>query len=251
MNDAKDLGATDKSVIVLEYTATLNEQANLYITGNTNKVALKYANDPNWQLPTDGTNPPPPSGETPESVVVVFTYQLIVDKVELNPNYDATKDTDNDGVDSENQNKYKPLPGAGFTLYKEYATGENTTEWRAVGEEMKSEQLTTFEWKGLDDGNYKLVETTVPTGYNKAADVLFTITATHDLEGATNKLTLAGDGLVLDRDGNLTTEIVNKPGVVLPGTGGMGTTLFYAIGGVLVLAAIVLLVSKKRMASAE
>ena len=41
--------------------------------------------------------------------------------------------------------------------------------------------------------------------------------------------------------------IVNNKGPALPGTGGIGTTIFYAVGGILVLAAVVLLVTKKRM----
>ena len=49
----------------------------------------------------------------------------------------------------------------------------------------------------------------------------------------------------------LTTKVENKAGVVLPETGGIGTTIFYILGGLLAVAAVVLLVTKKRMASAE
>ena len=239
--DGKSFG--NNAVLTLDYTATLNENATHYINGNTNSVKLNYANDPNWQPPTDGTTPPPPTGDTPESVVIVYTYKLIVDKVD--PEGNAVED-------------------AGFTLYKKDANGTFNAVvlgTDAAGKpitEMKGEQLTTFVWSGLDDGTYKLVETTVPAGYNKAADLEFTITADHDLNGTTHVLDLnGGNDLVLEENqedpnyGALTTDIVNRPGAVLPETGGMGTTLFYAIGGVLVLAAIVLLVSKKRMASAE
>ena len=234
--DGKSFG--NSAVLTLDYTAKLNENAIHYKEGNMNSVSLNYTNDPNWVPSYDPENPPPtpptpPTGDTPVSVVIVYTYTVVVDKV------------DPEG---------KAVENAGFTLYKQDATGA----WNAVGEEMTGEQLTTFEWKGLDDGTYKLVETTVPAGYNKAADLEFTITSDHDLDGAEHVLTLnGGDDMVLVEDeedehfGALTTDIVNRPGAVLPETGGMGTTLFYIIGGVLVLAAVVLLVSKKRMASAE
>ncbi|MDO4204996.1 MAG: LPXTG cell wall anchor domain-containing protein, partial [Streptococcus gallolyticus] len=47
--------------------------------------------------------------------------------------------------------------------------------------------------------------------------------------------------------GSLTTDVVNKKGSVLPSTGGMGTTILYVVGTILVLAAGILLVTKKRM----
>ncbi len=86
---------------------------------------------------------------------------------------------------------------------------------------------------GLAPGNYTLVETTVPKGFNKAADTAVVI-AEVDFDALTLELTK-------------TVDVENFAGSVLPSTGGIGTTIFYVVGGVLVLAAIILLVTKKRM----
>ena len=65
------------------------------------------------------------------------------------------------------------LKGAGFTLYKKNIQG-NYVE---IGTELKGEDMTTFTWTHLDDGDYKLVESTVPAGYNKMNDIIFSISA--------------------------------------------------------------------------
>ena len=92
-----------------------------------------------------------------------------------------------------------------------------------------------FEIEGLEQGTYVLKETTTPAGYNTCDDVTVVI-------GENGVLTV-GETTVT------TVEILNNAGSVLPETGGMGTTLFYVLGGILVLAAVVLLVTKKRMAA--
>ena len=84
---------------------------------------------------------------------------------------------------------------------------------------------------GLANGTYTLVEKTVPTGYNKAADYEFTI-AEHNYEASN-----------LEQS----TEVINNQGSTLPSTGGIGTTIFYVVGSILVVAAGVLLITKKRM----
>lgn len=235
-DDVKKFGATDNSVITVEYTATLNDKAVIGKPGNPNTVYLEYSNNPNW-IP-GGSNEP--TGETPEDKVIVFTYTVVVNKV----------DQDN-----------APLTGAGFTLYKKTASGE----WVAVGEELTGEALTTFEWKGLDDGDYKLSETTTPAGYNTIADIEFTITAEHDVTSddpkltklngveSTGKVILSGEhkANVDTAAGSLTTAVVNKQGATLPETGGMGTTMMYIGGGLLVAFAVIMLATKRRMNAAE
>ena len=247
--DVKALGATNNSEIVIDYTATLNNDAALGYLGNENKVKLEFSNDPNWiEMPGDNP-PPPPTGETPEDKVVVFTYQIEADKV------------DPDG---------EALPGATFTLYKKLPAEPEEGEfivakddegedaiWAVVGV-VGGNSETTFTWKGVDDGDYMLVETVTPAGYNTIDPIFFTITAEHDNVSADPHLTELTGGVftpVLDENDNLTgvlkAEIENLPGAVLPETGGAGTTIFYIIGGLLVAAAVVLLVTKKRMTSAE
>ena len=220
------------SVISVEYTSTLNNQAVIGSTGNKNTSHVSYTNNPNDEQTGEG-------GKTPDDAVIVFTYKTIVNKVTKNPNYDPTV---------EGSEEYIPLKGAGFTLHKKNASGA----YDAVGSELKGENMTTFTWSGLDDGDYKLVETTTPSGYNTIPDIEFTITATHD-ESSDNPTLISlsgGDkftGVV--STGVVSANIENQSGAQLPSTGGMGATIFYVLGSVLVIGAAVLLVTKKRMST--
>ena len=247
-NDITALTEADAAEITLRYTATLNEEANLGAPGNPNKIKV--------------TTTPEGEGETPEDVNIVFTFKVDVDKYTT---------IDGEKVD---------LTGANFTLYKEVADAETEgaktgaaikAELAAQNADIKAEALkdeayyviaaevvvdangATFGFNGIDDGNYVLVETQIPAGYNAWDAEEFTVTATHDVladEPALNTLE-GGDLFTGDVEtGVLHTEVENKSGVVLPETGGIGTTIFYVVGGLLAIAAIVLLVTKKRMASA-
>lgn len=224
------------SVISVEYTSTLNNQAVIGSTGNKNTSHVTYTNNPNDKQAGE-------NGKTPDDAVIVFTYKTIVNKVTKNPNYDPTV---------EGSEEYIPLKGAGFTLYKKNASGA----YEAVGSELKGADMTTFTWSGLDDGDYKLVETTTPAGHNTIADIEFTISAGHvdgdipylnTLSGNVTSGTATFTAVV--NDGSLSTDVVNNSGTQLPSTGGIGTTIFYVLGSVLVIGAAVLLVTKKRMST--
>lgn len=231
-DNLKDIASVKAgSIISVEYTSTLNNQAVIGSTGNKNTSHVTYTNNPNDEQTGEG-------GKTPDDVVIVFTYKTIVNKVTKNPNYDPKV---------EGSEEYIPLKGAGFTLYKKNASG---TE--AVGAELKGEDMTTFTWSGLDDGDYKLVETTTPSGYNTIPDIEFTITATHDVSSDNPALTSLSGGdkfTGVISTGVVSANIENQSGAQLPSTGGMGTTIFYVLGGVLVLGAVVLMVTRKRMKS--
>lgn len=220
------------SVISVEYTSTLNNQAVIGSTGNKNTSHVSYTNNPNDEQTGEG-------GKTPDDVVIVFTYKTIVNKVTKNPNYDPKV---------EGSEAYIPLKGAGFTLYKKNASGA----YDAVGSELKGEDMTTFTWSGLDDGDYKLVETTTPSGYNTIPDIEFTITATHDVSSDNPTLISLRGGDKFTGEistGVVSANIENQSGAQLPSTGGTGTTIFYVLGSVLVIGAAVLLVTKKRMST--
>ena len=153
----------------------------------------------------------------------------------------------------------QPLGGADFTLYKKInnewveVTGKKTTNADT------DVPATTFTFTGLDDGEYKLVESKVPDNYNKADDIEFKIVANHvTTTDVTNRTTvlesLSGNvtsGSVTFTpslaDGSLTTSVVNQSGATLPSTGGIGTTIFYVTGAVLALGAGILLITKRRM----
>lgn len=241
-SDVKKLGVTDNDIITVEYTAKLTDDAVIGSAGNTNKVKLKYSNNPN------GTG----TGETPEDTVIVFTYKVIINKVQKNPEYDPKE---------EDSKEYIPLEGAGFTLYKMNAS-KDYDKYVEVGEELTGTDMTTFEWTGLDDGKYKLVETKTPAGYNTIDPIEFEITATHE-DGDAPKLTEL-NGKVIDstnnstmsfttssEDGSLSLDVVNNKGAELPSTGGMGTTIFYVLGSILVLGTAIVFVVKKRMSIEE
>lgn len=230
LKNIADVKANSK--ITVEYTATLNDKAVLGNQGNVNTAHLEFSNNPNKVHSGSGK---PETGNTPDDSVIVFTYQVVVNKVKANG--DA-------------------LTGAEFTLEKVHKDGSRTSITA-----VKSNGDTTFTFKGLDDGDYILTETVTPATYNTIEPITFTVAADHNVTWSTEARTeiltgLTGstaDGKVtftadLDK-GKLTTNVVNQSGTTLPGTGGIGTTIFYVIGGLLMAAAAVLLITKKRMNS--
>lgn len=242
--DLKKAGVelTGDSKVVVEYNATLNENAVLGSAGNPNDAKLEYNNNPYYE----GNGKPENPGETPWDGVIVFTYKLVANKI--------------------NQAK-EALNGAGFTLYKYVEASKN---YEKVGNEIKGDDenpVTTFEFSYLDAGKYKLVETTVPSGYSKASDLMFEVKATYTADmGETgakptltaleiideNGNTISGEDKVFTTnllEGSAETDVVNKSGSTLPTTGGMGTTIFYVVGSILVLGAAILLITKKRMSA--
>ena len=228
-SNLKDIAAVQAgSTIRVEYTATLNENAVIGGNGNLNKAQLEYSNNPRDK---------DSRGKTVWDNVVVFTYQVVVNKY----------------ANSVGENN--KLKGAEFTLTKKLKDG--TTKDIAV---VKSEEGKQFIFKGLDDGVYTLTETVTPEGYNTIDPITFTVTATHgtewDGEGVRGDLITAFTGNAASGEitftpdkgtGALTTNVINKSGTTLPSTGGMGTTVFYVVGGGLMAVAVVLLVTKKRM----
>lgn len=233
-DNLKDIEAVKAgSEITVEFTATLDDDAVIGQPGNPNEAKLEYNNNPYYEE----NGKPEETGETPWDKVVVFTYKLNADKVDGNG---------------------KSLSGAGFTLYK-FDKEEN--DYVAVGNEITG--VTTFTFKGLDAGKYKLVETTVPAGYNKADDIVFTIEATYNTEANDPELTglvvkdESGETISTDEaavfntvltEGSVNTDVENNSGTELPSTGGIGTTIFYVIGSILVLGAAVVMITRKRMA---
>ncbi len=208
--------------IEVTYNATVNEKAIAVVSKNEAK--LTYSNDP-----TDSEH----KATTPAETVKVYTSKIVIDKFESGR--ENTK-----------------LPNAKFVLYKKVTAGEKTSifyyKWNDTAKKVEwvadmndATVVTTNEkgeatFGGLADGTYYLVETEAPAGYNP-----LTAPVEVNVAGSSTDITKL----------SVTAKVANKTGTTLPSTGGMGTTVFYVLGAVLVLGAGVLLVTKKRMSDAN
>lgn len=237
MNDfkAKQQANAGKKITVT-YTATLNKDAVVGGAGNVNSATIQYSNNPS----TGGT------GESEPSKVRVFTYGFTVDKY--------TGDQYTDAATRLAGAKFTLAPKNGepmsFVQVKDGNATENAVYRVATDDEKASTTTTTIitpangkvEFRGLKNGEYTLTETEAPAGYNKLASAIgvkvngqndgtdtthatVTITYNNDNNGSNYDQT-ASNGVI---------PVRNKSGVILPGTGGMGTIAFTVIG-VLVIA---------------
>ena len=235
IDDVKQYGATNGSKIIVEYTAILDSDAVIGSNGNPNEAHLIFSNNPNGNG----------KGETKPDKNIVFTYKVVANKIDQDD---------------------KPLAGAAFALYKKLPTvPTNGTSYVlqdnepyalikelnvGVDGKVENETRTNFEWDGIDDGDYMITEIITPAGYNSIEPIKFTVNADHEIEADNPKLIelKGGDKFTGSVDnGSLTISIQNRMGSTLPGTGGIGTTIFYVVGGGLMVAAAVLLITKKRM----
>ena len=226
IHDVKSLG-TEVSKVRVEYTATLNENAVIGSLGNPNKMYMEFSNNPNNEQGGD-------KGQTPEDKVIVFTYKVVINKID---------------------SRRIPLAGAAFKLEKVLKDGtKKVVKEYTIGADENDPDKTKFEFTGLDDGQYILTETVAPEGYNTMDPITFNVIASHDTESADPKLTdLNGNPVngeiefTANKDkGTLTAAVVNYQGDELPSTGGMGTTILYAAGVILILAGGAFLVMQKK-----
>ena len=233
-----DNGAT----VTITYTAKVTDNAAIDGTGNTNKVTVTWTTK-------NGTEPGP--GELKQEETI-YTYAIALKKV---------------------NNKGTALPGAvfEFPFYVQTTPDANgayiyagTTPGEGLTNQITTPDSGVIVVKGVKSGTYEIKEVTAPAGYNK-------LTAPVTVEAVKTGETSTHTTVYLDKDGNKVNEsakvfevkvdidtiaatavvVVNKAGTELPSTGGMGTTIFYVLGAVLVVGAGVLLVTKKRMSQSE
>lgn len=236
-----DNGAT----VTITYTAVVTDSAAIDGEGNTNNVTVTWT--------TKGSAEPDPNNKI-DTKETIFTYAIALKKV---------------------NNKGVALPGAvfEFPFYVKSTADATDGAYIYAGTDPGTgltNRITTPDSgvivvKGVKTGNYVITEVKAPDGYNKLTDPV-------TVEAAKIGSTFTQTTVYLDKDGNITNKetdkitevkvdiekiaassvvVVNKAGTELPSTGGMGTTVFYVLGAVLVLGAVVLLVTKKRMSNAN
>lgn len=233
------------------YDGVLNENAKVYPDGpQQNEAHLVYSNNPN----DVGT------GETPKKTVYDWTFKVDMTKVDgANPDmklegavFVLSKangldlEPGKDGTPTKNLDKLIKLVDNNNGTY----TVATTTTTTATTYTMTTPASGQISIKGLDDQTkYYLYETKAPGGYN----VLTTpveikiIDNTYDITGnyiATQPNVVVNGSNACSGVG---FNVENNAGTTLPGTGGIGTTIFYVIGGGLMVAAAILLITKKRM----
>lgn len=262
--------------IVVTYSATLNEKADLTQAGNKNTVKLTYSNNPNVDY--KGDNEPDttdPVGETPEHVTVTYSTKLQLTKVDGgDPNVKLegvefqitgtsikTAVSKGDYFKQDAAGTYYQLKDGTFT--ETVATAETESKYVSTSvkyakvtdtaEQTKMQKVTasgttdangliTFE--GLGAGTYYITELKTKSGYNLlTAPITVTITAAPSATGCS--WTVSTNATFEDDMVKLTVE--NNKGSVLPITGGIGTTIFYVIGGLLVCGAVVMAITKKKL----
>lgn len=208
-------GITADTDIVVLYNAVLNDDAAIYEDTNKNETWLTYGDNS--------------STVKSETETLTFKFELVKTKsdntflsgakFEL---YDSETDGEKIALVKENDGTYR------------IATEEETA---TSGFESAVIEAGTIIVKGLDSDTYWLEETQAPVGYNKLDNRV--------------EVKIEDSNLLADKDDSKWlsggVHVVNKTGAELPSTGGMGTTVLYVVGSVLVLGAAVLLIAKKRM----
>ena len=274
--------------IKVTYSAELTDKADRTEKGNENKVNLTYSNNPNHEY--KGENEPSTTpgdgdvtGKTPDSNTKTYTTSLLLNKIDGADNSvlaGAKFELKGSGVNkviianaesfkADAAGTYYKLNDGTFTLTAptpetsaqyastetKYILDEKSTSHSGSGEDSYVEAITDdmgkLTFAGLGSGTYTLTETEAPSGYNKLANPInISITAAPTLEGPNWTVTKDGEALTKPT-GIYEFTVENNKGVTLPSTGGMGTTIFYVVGGLLVAGALILLVVKKRMSINE
>lgn len=251
----------NRNYVIVTYDAILNANAEIGLEGNPNSVYLEFSNNPNG----DGL------GRTTEDRVIVFTYEL-------------------DGTKVDGEDDVTTLPGAQFVLFNggytrvaavvngklsgwsELPGGYSAANHEEIPDDawaevanatITSDENGLFSVAGLDDGTYYLREIKAPDGYNLLEDdlkIVITATTTNGqtwngaAATALTALTISVDDAAAENGepdtGAVAITVENNGGSTLPETGGIGTTIFYAAGALLVLCAGVLLFVKLRMRKA-
>lgn len=268
--------------IVVTYSATLNEKADLTQAGNKNTVKLTYSNNPNVE--SKGENEPDstdPVGETPEHVTVTYSTKLQLTKVDgandkeklegvvfqITGTSIKTAVSEGHYFKQDTAGTYYQLKDGTFTdtapnaeTESKYVSDLKYADVTGTAEETNMQKVTargttgadgviTFE--GLGEGTYFITELKTKDGYNLlTAPITVKIDATIDATSGTTSCTwtaTVNSEKATFADDMVKLTVKNNKGSVLPITGGIGTTIFYVIGGLLVCGAVVMAITKKKL----
>lgn len=212
-------GLTDADKIYITYSATLNANAQIGNEGNENQGVLKYGENKNL--------------ETKPNTTKTYTWDFEVLKIGNGDDNKVLKGAEF-VVLSQNKQKVAKVVNDKMTGWVDVPT-VNPVTW-PEGTVLTTNEQGKIDVKGLDAGTYHLREVKAPDGYNKLKeDKEFTIERQMNDTDSSMSYT------------KVTVKVDNLSGTILPSTGGMGTTIFYVLGGILAVGAAVLLVTKKRM----
>lgn len=221
-------------VVTVTYYAQINKNAKIADEANVNKAKVEY-----------GTN-----SHTEYDTTETYVWKMNIVK------YTMKKAADGDQATEEK------LAGATFKLSRDAAGAQviklvkvNDTTYRlALPTETDTavDTVTTGETgelviNGLADGTYYLTETKAPRGYNLLREPVNVTIGHKDANGKLTETSFVADQTETDTSGVVKVE--NNAGAELPSTGGIGTTVFYVLGSAMALGAVILLVTKKRMAA--
>lgn len=279
--------AFTNSEIKITYSATVNKEAVIGVAGNPNSVTLTYSNNPNVQDNGTPDNSDKPAdntivSETPPEETRTYVTALDLIKVDPQQNrltgaeFTITGERTNivlvskDVFTKNSDGEYWKLKNGTYTTTA--PTDDNTSAYESTTDKYSKETVTEpqntqesvtatgevgsdgiLRFEGLSAGQYEIEEIKSPAGYNLLKDPInITISwVAPDAPSTDCTWTVTGpDGATID-NGVVVITIQNQSGTELPATGGMGTTIFYVVGSVLVLAAVVLLVTKKRMSARD
>lgn len=214
-------------VVTVTYYAQINENAKIADEANVNKAKVEY-----------GTN-----SHTEYDTTETYVWKMNIVK------YTMEQETE------------KKLAGATFKLSRDEAGAQviklvkvdDTTYRLALPTETEGvvDTITTGETgelviNGLADGTYYLTETKAPRGYNLLREPVKVKIDHTTANGKLTETSFVADQTETDTSGVVKVE--NNAGAELPSTGGIGTTVFYVLGSAMALGAVILLVTKKRMA---
>lgn len=270
--------------IVITYSATVNEKAELGTEGNENKIYVEHSSNPNG----GGTS------RTPDITTITYVTGIKLTKVDSDNNtlkgakfkIEGTKQNVviiNKAIysmDNDNGTYYRLKDGTYTTVAPTQETQDNYenvnmkfSKVEEVTQDTQEEEINgegyvdengVISFEGLAAGTYTITELIAPNGYNllktpitltitwsKKDDTLkdctWTATASMVKNSGEGKDNITSDPLEMNADGVFELDVINYSGVELPSTGGIGTTIFYVLGAILVLAAGVILVTRKRM----